>query len=122
MAQLPGQVERLGWSAERLAAHRREALRLLVGTAQIRSPWHRRRLRGVDPDRLDEEGLAALPVMTKDDLMGNFDDIVTDPKVRLDVLETHLEGLVEDAYLLDRDHVVASGGSSGLAGGFVLDG
>jgi len=121
MAQLPGQVERLGWSAERLAAHRRDALRLLVGTAQIRSPWHRRRLAGVDPDRIDEEGLAALPVMTKDDLMGNFDDIVTDPQVRLDVVETHLEGLAEDAYLFDRYHAVASGGSSGRRGVFVYD-
>ncbi|HEV8623389.1 MAG TPA: phenylacetate--CoA ligase family protein [Acidimicrobiia bacterium] len=121
MANLPGQVERLGWSAERLAAYRREALRLLVGTAQIRSPWHRRRLAGVDPDRLDEAGLAALPVMTKDDLMGNFDDIVTDPQVRLDVIETHLEGLAEDAYLLGRYHAVASGGSSGRRGVFVYD-
>ncbi|MCA1847137.1 MAG: phenylacetate--CoA ligase family protein, partial [Actinobacteria bacterium] len=121
MAQLPGQVERLGWSTERLAAHRRAALRLLVRTAQIRSPWHQRRLAGVDPDCLDEDGLAALPVMTKDDLMGNFDDIVTDPQVRLDVLETHLEGLAEDAYLFDRYHVVASGGSSGRRGVFVYD-
>jgi phenylacetate-CoA ligase len=121
MAKLPGQVERLGWPAERLAAHRRDALRLLVGTAQIRSPWHRRRLAGVDPDRLDVEWLAALPVMTKDDLMGNFDDIVTDPLVRLDAVEAHLEGLADDAYLLDRYHAIASGGSSGRRGVFVYD-
>ena len=121
MAQLPAQIERLGWSAERLGAHRRDALRRLVAAAQLRSPWHRNRLRDVDPTRLDEEGLAALPVMTKDDLMGNFDDIVTDPQVRLDVLEAHLEGLAEDAYLLDRYHVIASGGSSGRRGVFVYD-
>ena len=121
MAMMPQHVERLGWPAERLAAHRRDALRLLVGTAQIRSPWHRRRLAGVDPDRLELEGLAALPVMTKDDLMANFDDIVTAPELRLDVLETHLEGLTEDAYLFDRYHVIASGGSSGRRGVFVYD-
>jgi phenylacetate-coenzyme A ligase PaaK-like adenylate-forming protein len=121
MAQLPGHVERLSWSAERLAAHRTEALRRLVMTVLTRSPWHRRRLAGFDPTRLDVDGLAALPVMTKDDLMGNFDDIVTDRRLHLDALETHIEGLTEDAYLYDRYHVVASGGSSGRRGVFVYD-
>jgi phenylacetate-CoA ligase len=121
MAMLPGQVERLGWSAERLAIHRRDALRQLVRTAQDRSPWHRRRLAGVDPDTLGEEGLAALPVMTKDDLMGNFDEILTDPQLSLDIIEAHIEGLTEDAYLFDRYHAVASGGSSGRRGVFVYD-
>ena len=121
MAMLPGQVERLSWSPEQLSAHRSESLRQLVRTAQERSPWHRRRLAGVDPDALTEEGLAALPVMTKEDLMGNFDEILTDPNLNLDLIETHIEGLTDDAYLLDRYHAVASGGSSGRRGVFVYD-
>ena len=121
MAMLPGQVERLSWTEEQLAAHRRDALQHLVRTAQDRSPWHRRRLAGVDPDTLCEEGLAALPVMTKEDLMGNFDEILTDPNLNLDLIETHIEGLTDDAYLLDRYHAVASGGSSGRRGVFVYD-
>ena len=51
--------------------------------------------------------------MTKDDLMGNFDAISTDSRVTLEVVETHLAGLRSDAYLFDRYHVIASGGSSG---------
>jgi phenylacetate-coenzyme A ligase PaaK-like adenylate-forming protein len=121
MAMLPAHVERLSWTEAQLAAHRRDALRGLVRTAQERSPWHRRRLAGVDPDTFGEEGLAALPVMTKEDLMGNFDEILTDPKLNLDLIETHIEGLTDDAYLLDRYHAVASGGSSGRRGVFVYD-
>jgi hypothetical protein len=64
-------------------------LRVIVGrrsrrwAAQQRSPWHRRRLAGIDPDRLDETSLSELPVMTKDELMGNFDEVVTDERLRL---------------------------------------
>src|SRR5229473_2822972 len=66
--------------------------------------------------------LAALQVMTKDDLMANFDEIVTDDRLRLDVVEDHLEALTAaDAYLFGRYHAVASSGSSGRRGVFVYD-
>jgi len=113
---------RLDWSAERLAEHRRTELRRLVRTARAASPWHRARLRDVDPDRLDEHALAELPVMTKGDLMANFDEIVTDDRLRLDRVEAYLDSLDgSDAYLLDRYHACASSGSSGRRGVFVYD-
>src|SRR6266852_5191968 len=71
-------IGRLDWPAERLAAHRHAELRRLVRTAQTASPWHRKRLEHVDLNALNEATLAALPVMTKDDLMANFDEIVYD--------------------------------------------
>ncbi|HKN37853.1 MAG TPA: phenylacetate--CoA ligase family protein [Acidimicrobiia bacterium] len=120
-ALLPEHLDRLRWPAERLAAHRGRELRRLVRAARQCSPWHRQRLAGVDVDRLDEKTLAELPVMTKDDLMANFDAIVTDDRLSLDVCDAHLETLTEDAYLLDRYHVVASGGSTGRRGVFVYD-
>ena len=113
---------RLDWSAEQLAEHRCTELRRLVRTARAASPWHRARLRDVDPDRLDEHTLAELPVMTKDDLMANFDEIVTDDRLRLGLVEAHLDALHgTDAYLLDRYHACASSGSSGRRGVFVYD-
>jgi phenylacetate-CoA ligase len=121
MAMLPAQFERLRWPAERLVAHRRAELRRLVRAAQQRSPWHRARLAGIEADRLDEAGLAGLPVMTKEDLMTNFDAIVTDRRLSLDMVNSHLEGLSDDAYLLDRYHAMASGGSTGRRGVFVYD-
>jgi phenylacetate-coenzyme A ligase PaaK-like adenylate-forming protein len=75
----------------------------------------------MDPQLLDTKTLAELPAMTKDDLMEHFDDIVTDDRLRLDVVEAHLESLTSDAYLFDRYHAVASGGSTGRRGVFVYD-
>ena len=114
-------IGRLDWPAPRLAAHRGAGLRRLVQTAQTASPWHRKRLEHVDLDSLDEATLAALPTMTKDDLMANFDEIITDDRLRLDVVEDHLKRLTDDAYLFGRYHAGASSGSTGRRGVFVYD-
>src|SRR5262249_14785126 len=57
--------------------------------------------------------------MTTGDLMAHWDEIVTDPRLRLDLVEKHLAGLAGDAYLLDEFHAVASGGVRGQRGVFV---
>jgi phenylacetate-CoA ligase len=118
---LPRQLEALTRPPDRLRSERQAALRAIVAHARARSPWHRARLAGVDPDRLTESGLRALPTMTKDDLMTHFDEIVTDPRLTRDTVEAHLAGLTTDAYLLDEYHACASGGSSGRRGAFVFD-
>jgi phenylacetate-CoA ligase len=119
MARLPAHVERLSWSSEQLRAERTARLRELLVVARERSPWQRARLAGIDVDAIDEDSLEELPVMTKADLMANFDSIVTDPRVTLALADAHLASLKSDAYLLDEFHVVASGGSSGVRGVFV---
>lgn len=114
-------LERIAWSAERIRAERRSRLRDLVRVAQERSPWHRDRLAHLDPATLEEDDLAGVPPMTKADLMANFDDIVTDPRLRRDVVEAHLAAGQGEAYLVARYHAVASSGSSGQRGVFVHD-
>ncbi len=121
METMPDHVARLTWSAEQLRAGREHRLRALVAHARVRSPWHAHRLAGLDPDRLRETDLRRLPVMTKDDLMEHFDEVVTDRRLTRDVVEAHLAALSTDAYLLDEFHVCASGGSSGRRGAFVYD-
>jgi phenylacetate-CoA ligase len=111
--------ERVGWTAERLHAERTEQLRQLIGIAVLRSPWHRDRLGQIDLATLDADDLRHLPVMTKNDLMDNFDAIVTDPEVRLADANAHIAKLDGDAYFRDELHAVASGGSSGMRGVFV---
>jgi phenylacetate-CoA ligase len=111
--------ERVAWSAERLHAERTAQLRQLIATAVKRSPWHRDRLGDVDLTTLDADDVRQLPVMTKDDLMDNFDAIVTDPDVHLEDVNAHIAKLDGDAYFRDELHAVASGGSSGKRGVFV---
>src|SRR5262245_49688413 len=72
---------RLEWTAERVAKERSRALHALLATAVARSPWHRERLADVDLDELSEVHIPSLPVMTKTDLMSNFDDLVTDRRI-----------------------------------------
>lgn len=76
-------------------------LRELVATARPRSAWHAERLRGVDAARLTVDDLGGLPMMTKAELMANFDSIATDPPSR-EGCEAHLEN---GGYLLDEYHV-----------------
>jgi phenylacetate-coenzyme A ligase PaaK-like adenylate-forming protein len=121
-ALLPQHLERISWSADHLAHERRVRLRDLLRVSVDRSPWHRKRLAGIDPDRFDAADLPSLPTMTKDDLMAHFDDIVTDPRLTLAAVETHLEGLHDTPdYLLEQYHAIASGGSSGTRGVFLFD-
>jgi phenylacetate-CoA ligase len=118
-AQLPAHLDRLTWSADRLRAERTLRLRELLRMARAHSSWHRARLSTVDVDAIDEDRLGGLPVMTKSDLMAHFDEIVTDRRVTLDLVNAHLARLTSDAYLLDEFHALASGGSSGVRGVFV---
>jgi phenylacetate-CoA ligase len=119
LAQIAEHFERVAWTAERLHAERTTQLRELIGIAVQRSTWHRDRLGDIDLTTLDADDLRHLPVMTKDDLMGNFDAIVTDPEVRLADVNAHIAKLNGDAYFRDELHAVASGGSSGMRGVFV---
>jgi phenylacetate-coenzyme A ligase PaaK-like adenylate-forming protein len=117
----PRLLERLDWSADRLAHHRVDRLRECVEEAIESSPWHRERLAGVGVNRLDEDGLRDLPPMTKADVMENFDRIVTDERLTLEMVNDHLETVTTGSYLLDGYTAVTSGGSTGERGVFVYD-
>jgi phenylacetate-coenzyme A ligase PaaK-like adenylate-forming protein len=121
-AGMPAQIERLGWSADRIAAHQRDGLRRLVAHAVAHSPFHRERLRGVDPSSLELEDLSAFPVMTKPEMMDRLDDVLTDPRVTAAIAEHALDATgSEPVPFGDRCFALASGGSSGHRGTFCLD-
>lgn len=116
---LPRYVEHLSWSREEVEQEQTAGLRRMVALAREKSAWHRARLRDVDVERLTRGDVTSLPVMTKDDLMSHWDEIVTDPRLTLDLVNRHLETITSDAYLFDEFHTIASGGSSGRRGVFV---
>jgi phenylacetate-coenzyme A ligase PaaK-like adenylate-forming protein len=104
LAAMPEFVTRLAWTRQEIELQRRRALRLLLRVAAEYSPWHRERLRGIDPGRATEADLAAIPPMTRDDLMDHWDEIVIYPAVRLGLARKHLREMKDDAYLLDGFH------------------
>lgn len=118
---IPEHLERLNWSRQRIDAERQVCLRQLVWVAKDRSPWHARRLTQVNVDTITEAELEAIPLMTKDDLMSNWDEIVTDRRLSLELVEHHLASYNHHVYLLDEYTACASGGSSGRRGVFVYD-
>lgn len=64
-----------------------ERLRKLIAVASQQSPFYAERLRGVDPERFT---LADLPTVTKTELMGSFDQVVTDRTLRRGDVEEFL--------------------------------
>ena len=116
---LPEYVARIDWPPDQVRSEQRRGLRELLSVAMERSPWHRERLAGLDIADLSESDLESLPVMTKADLMENFDDIVTDRRITRQLCEAHLADSTRPTYLLDDYSVVTSGGSSGHRGVFV---
>ena len=122
LASFPEHVARLGWSRAEIAAHQRHQLSALLAHAVEHSPFHARRLRGIDPDAVEPGDLSRLPVMTKTEMMRDLDDVFTDRRLTRSEVEGALAAAgPEPATLLGSYLALASGGSSGTRGVFVVD-
>ena len=108
-------LERERWPQERLQRFRQERLQALTRHARERSPFWRERI-PAGPVRLED----IVPI-SKTELMESFDEIVTDPRLRLTDLLAHLDGIEDDALYLDEYRVMTSSGSSGRKAVFVYD-
>src|SRR5437867_3240914 len=87
---MPENVKRVKWPVERVREERQQRLRSLIRVAKEKSPWHGERLGNVDADSITEADLGKLPVMTKADLMANFDQIITDKRLTLEMVNAHV--------------------------------
>jgi phenylacetate-coenzyme A ligase PaaK-like adenylate-forming protein len=118
--RLEGHIERLSWDAEWLAEHQRARLRALLASAVARSPFHARRLAGIDAEHFELNQLADLPVMSKAQMMASFDELLCDRRLTRARVECQLVASVHEPRLLDDEYIcLVSGGSSGLRGIFV---
>lgn len=114
------QLPRIRWDREQLAAHQRNQLRALLAHARRRSPFHARRLREIEIEQFELEDLIRLPVMSKEQMMAEFDDLVIDRRLTRELVERKLaESAQQPRLLFDQYACLASGGSSGLRGLFV---
>jgi phenylacetate-coenzyme A ligase PaaK-like adenylate-forming protein len=120
-AAMEDHIARLYWQREQIERHRDQRLRMLLGYARERSPFHARRLRDLDPSRASVSDLASLPVMTKQDAQDGWDDIVTDRDLSRDRVERILAEQQWFSYTSDDYQVFSSGGSSGVRGVYVWD-
>jgi len=77
----------------------------MLAFAKSKSPWHGARLGQVEPQSFTEADLGTVPVMTKADVMTNWDDIVTDRRLTLAGCNANiaakLNGTCKDYYYLD---------------------
>jgi phenylacetate-coenzyme A ligase PaaK-like adenylate-forming protein len=114
------QAPRVGWNAGQVRRHQRDRLQALLRHAIANSPFHARRLAGVDAERFEPGELPTLPVMTKAEMMAGFDEVVTESRITRRLVEEHLGSCGDVPSLLFDEYVcLASGGSSGLRGLFV---
>jgi phenylacetate-CoA ligase len=112
-------VRRLTWSADRLAAERLRLLRELLQWSFDHSDFWRERLNGYDLSAFTEADLPSLPILTKKEMMANFDRIVTNPNLTLERVNDHVNHLSDDAYLDDQYRAVVTSGSGGVRGIFL---
>lgn len=118
---LPEHFERLGWSTDQVVAHQTAALRRVLRTAIDRSPFHARRLNALvgDIETFELADLRHLPVMTKAEMMEEFDDLTTDRRLTRTAVDTFIARVGDEPEALFGEYVVlASGGSSGVRGVF----
>jgi len=119
-ASVPDQLERLHWDEPTLARHRSAALAETLAFAAEHSAWHAERIAGIDLDAITPDDLRALPTMSKADLMADWNHIVTDPRLSLDLAREHLARLDNHGppLLLGEYFVFTTGGTTGEPGVF----
>src|SRR5215217_2447958 len=105
------------WTRCKLEEHQAQALRYLRQYAYARSPFYGRFHRG-----LADRPLGDLPILTKETVMEHFDELVTDPTVRLADVEARLTTLSGgDELFGERYRVASTSGSTGRRGLFLWD-
>jgi phenylacetate-CoA ligase len=104
------------WTHRQLETYQARSLRLLREHAYANSPFYRRFHKGLTDRPLDE-----LPVLSKATLMEHFDELVTDPAVRLADVEEHVASLRGNESFLGRYYVASTSGSTGRKGMFLWD-
>jgi phenylacetate-CoA ligase len=120
-AAMEDHIARLDWQRERIDRYRDQRLRMLLSYALERSPFHARRLAGIDPARATVADLAGVPMMTKAEAQDCWDEVVTDRGLNRERAESVLAEQEWYSYTQDDYQVFSSGGSSGVRGVYVWD-
>jgi phenylacetate-CoA ligase len=106
------------WTRRQLLAHQRKRLQAVLHQAISASPYYRETI-----GALVARGapLEEFPVLTKSQLVANFDRIVTDRRLRLADIERHLAGEHAADMLFGQYRACATGGTTGVRAVMVYD-
>ncbi len=111
-------------SEEQIKVLQEKKLRKLLRHACRNSAYYRRIFAqaGITEENIDRVPLKQFPVMDKDLLMENYDELVTDPKITQEELREFDESPASKTEnYLGRYHVIHSSGSTGIPKYFVYD-
>lgn len=92
------------------------AVNRLIRFARTNSPFYAEFHRGLEGAPLTE-----LPVLTKGTMMEQFEDLVTDRRIRLADVERHLDQLPALPFFLGCYRICSTSGSTGRRGFFLFD-
>ncbi len=106
-------ARRLRWDRGQLATERQRRLRQLLLWAADRSPFWRARLAGRELATFTEADLPSLPVLTRAEMMEEFDRLVTVPGLTLARVTEHVEHLDADRYLDGEYRAIKTSGATG---------
>ncbi|MDF1683314.1 MAG: hypothetical protein P1U36_01520 [Legionellaceae bacterium] len=122
---MPRHLERLNWSAEAIHDFQTKQLRALLHYVNTHSAYYKKILNNFDINTITPENLNQLPVLTKREVLDNWNDIICVPDLKKSDAEAHLELLRNNPgtnpFLKNKYYVTATGGSSGLRGLYVWD-
>ena len=115
--------KRLKWSRKELEAFQLQELKKLLKYVYENSKYYKKIIDDInlDIDNFVLSDLKKFPIMNKEILMNNWDDIVCDKNLSLDIINDYLKNLHGPSYLYDKYHAYTSGGTSGVRGVFAWD-
>ncbi len=104
------------WTRSQLEVSQADGLKQLRAYAYAHSPFYQKFHKGLTDRPLNE-----LPILTKAMLMENFNELVTDPSIKLEKVREFAAGDADKQRYLDRYWVTATSGSSGHPGFFLFN-
>lgn len=102
------------WTREQLSAHQTQALASLRAQAYQKSSFYQT----YHASKFDRP-LSELPILTKAMVMVHFDELVTDPVIRLADIESYIAQLTTNQTYLNKYYVAGTAGTTGRRGLFL---
>jgi phenylacetate-CoA ligase len=96
------------WNREQIECYQAQALNRLREFVYARSPFYQKFHRC-----LYHAPLREVPILTKSLMMENFDDLVTDRRIHLDEIRTHLKRVPKEKRYQDRYWIIPTSATTG---------